>query len=102
MSNHPNPYEPPRQEVGLGQVSGDFKQRGGCLTAFLVLMFIANPITALVYLLGTELLHKGLPNAPEWAFPTLALMATGQLACAIGIWFWQKWGVYGSFVLAAI
>jgi hypothetical protein len=101
MSNDPNPYAPP-QEAGLGQVHGEHKQRGGCLTAFLVLMFIANPITALFYLFGTEILHKGLPNAPEWMFPVLAVLASAQLVCAIGMWTWRKWGVYGSFTLAAL
>lgn len=77
-------------------------ERGGCLTAFLVLMMIANPLVGLFYILGGDLLRRGMPDAPRWALPVLAVGAFVQFACAIGIWSWRRWGVYGSCAMALV
>jgi len=71
------------------------RKRGGCLTTFLILMLIANPLTGLYYLLAGSTVRQSLPNLPAWAIPVLALLAFANLVFALAIWKWKKWGVYG-------
>ena len=70
-------------------------QRHGCLTAYLIFMMIANAGTALVYLLAADTFRRNLPNAPSWTFPLLIAMGCFNLACAVGLWLWKKWGFWG-------
>jgi hypothetical protein len=73
----------------------DVKSRHGCLTAWLVLMIIANSATALMYLLGSGAIRQTLPNMPGWAFPVLIVMSLFNLVCAIALFQWKKWGFWG-------
>jgi hypothetical protein len=98
----PSSYKPPGEPAMGYAYDRDNKNRGGCLTAFLALMMIANPLVALVYIVGADFIRKGMPNAPDWAFPVLAVMGFANFACAIGIFKWFKWGVFGAVGLAAI
>jgi hypothetical protein len=101
--NQPPPSYQPPGEPALGYAwNPTHRQRGGCLTAFLVLMMIANPIIALVYVFGQDFIKKGMPHAPDWAFPVLTVAGLVNLVFAIGIWNWKKWGVIGSITMAAI
>ena len=74
---------------------GDAKSRHGCLTAWLVLMIIMNSAGALMYLLGSEAIRQGYPNAPGWAFPVLLVFTLFNLVCAIALYRWKKWGFWG-------
>lgn len=99
----PSSYVPPGEPGMMGFAYDDTnKKRGGCLTAFVVLMLIANPITALVYVAGADMVKRGLPHAPDWAFPVLALLGVVNTVSAVGIWLWKKWGVYGVVGTAAV
>lgn len=80
----------------------DGKQRHGCLTAFLVLMVIANAASALMYLLGSAAIRQNFPSAPAWAFPVLAVMGIVNVVCAIALFQWKKWGFFGFLVTSAI
>lgn len=71
------------------------RKRGGCLTAFLVLMLIANPLTGLYYLFAGSTVRQALPSMPGWVIPVLALFALANFVFALGMWNWKKWGVYG-------
>jgi hypothetical protein len=71
------------------------KQRHGCLTAWLILMIIANSLTALMYLFGSQAVRQQFPNAPHWAFPVLTILGLVNLACAIALFRWKKWGFFG-------
>jgi hypothetical protein len=77
------------------------KQRHGCLTAWLVLMIIANSGTALVYLLGSAAIKQTLPSAPAWCFPLLAVLGLLNVVCAVALLQWRKWGFFG-FVVSAL
>ena len=77
------------------------RRRGGCLTAFLLAMMIINPLVAILYLAAGSLVQKGLPDAPSWAIPVLGIFCIVNLACAIALWRWKRWGFYG-FVVSAI
>jgi hypothetical protein len=71
------------------------KQRHGCLTAYLVLAIIANSATALIYLFGAAAIKRSAPNMPDWAFPVLIVLVLFNLACAVALLRWKKWGFWG-------
>ncbi|MCB0384414.1 MAG: hypothetical protein KDD43_03405 [Bdellovibrionales bacterium] len=77
-------------------------KRGGWLTAFLILMFIANPLTAIGYFLFPSALVAAFPKATEGMVIGLGMMATLNTVFAAGIWFWKKWGVYGFYASAGV
>lgn len=64
------------------------------MTAWLILMIIANSLTALTYLFGSGAIQQQFPNAPGWAFPVLAVLGIVNLVCAIALFAWKKWGLY--------
>lgn len=66
-------------------------KRSGCLTAFLVLAMIGNPILALIRWAMAGDLPSDLASL---AVIGGALNMAG-LVFAIGVWKWKKWGVYG-------
>src|SRR6266478_76589 len=78
------------------------KERHGCLTAYLVLAIIANAATALLYLFGAEAIKRSTPNIPDWAFPVLIVLVLFNLACAIALLRWKRWGFWGLVASAAV
>lgn len=73
----------------------DAKSRHGCLTAWLVVMIVANSGTALLYILGSDAIRRTLPNAPGWAFPVLIVCSLFNLVCSIALFQWRRWGFWG-------
>jgi hypothetical protein len=71
------------------------KQRHGCLAAWLVLMIIANSLTALVYLIAGGKIKSILPNAPTWALATLVVTSVCNVVFAVALFQWKKWGFFG-------
>ena len=71
------------------------RKRGSCLTAFLVLMLIVNPLAGLYYLFASSTLRQSLPTLPGWVIPILAIATIANFVFAIAIWKWRKWGMYG-------
>ena len=71
------------------------KQRHGCLTTWLILMIIANSITALMYLLNSQAIRQASPGLPSWLFPVLIIVCIFNLICTIALFKWQKWGFWG-------
>jgi len=80
----------------------DGKQRHGCLTAWLVVMIIANSATALMYLLGSAAIKQNFPSAPGWTFPVLAVMGIVNVVCAVVLFQWKKWGFFGFIATSAV
>jgi len=81
------------------------KHRHGCLTAWLIVMLVANSATTVFYLVGTESIRRAFPTAPAWTFPIMALAGIFNLVCAIALFKWKKWGFWGfcaSSVIALI
>jgi hypothetical protein len=72
------------------------KKRHGCLTAWLVLMIVANSASALWYVLRSETIRRSLPNAPGWALPVLIVVSLFNVVCAGTLLQWKKWGFRGS------
>jgi hypothetical protein len=71
------------------------KQRHGCLTAWLILMIIANSLTSLAFFMGSQSVRLNFPMAPPWAFPVLGALGVINLVCAIALFKWKKWGFFG-------
>ena len=78
------------------------KKRGGCITAFLILMFIANPLMSIYYLMAGDTVKQALPSIPDWAIPVLAIFGLINLGLAIAVWNWKKIGIYGFWATAII
>lgn len=71
------------------------KRRHGCLTAWLILLIVANSLSALMYLFAKNLIMNAAPSAPEWTFPVYAGLGIVNVICAIALARWKKWGFYG-------
>ena len=67
----------------------DAKQRHWCLTAWLILMIIANSIIVLSRLKAVTI-KSSLPNAPHpWTF------AIANIFFLVALFYWKKWGFFG-------
>ena len=84
------------------EVVASGKNRHGCLTAYLIVMIIANSLTGLLYLFGADAIKERLPNMPNWAFPVLIAIAIINLICAFALFRWKKWGFWGFCISTAI
>jgi hypothetical protein len=78
------------------------KKRHGCLTAYLVVAIILNSATALLYLFGAAAIKRSSPHIPDWAFLVLIALVLFNLACAIALLRWKKWGFWGLVASAAV
>ena len=78
------------------------KKRGFWLTACLILMFIANPLTAFMYFSAPDLIVSTQPKATIGIVYALGVMSVINFAIAVGIWSWKKYAVYGMYASVAI
>ena len=78
------------------------KTRGFWLSAFLILMFIANPVTAFTYFSSSDVIIQAYPKITITMIYFLGSMTVVNVVLAIGVWNWKKWGVYGFYIVAAI
>lgn len=76
------------------------KKRGGCLTAFIVVMLVANIGMSLYYVVTTSGFSETSLIVPAWTIPTLVFIGLLNIGFAIAIWNWNKIGVYGFWVNA--
>ena len=75
------------------------KSRHGCVTAWLVLMIIANSLTGLIYLLVPENISKLLPGeVPSLFFLVLGLIGISNVVFSMALFRWKLWGFYGFIV----
>ena len=85
----------PLFDTAMESNTAEAKQRHWCLTTWLILMIIANSLTALVYLIASRTIKSNLPNTPDWAMPTLAVVCIANVAFSIVLFQWKKWGFFG-------
>jgi hypothetical protein len=78
------------------------KQRHGCLTAWLVMMIIANALTAVATPLLSGFIQKTLPNYPTWTIWPLTLIGVLNIAFVIALFNWKMWGFHGFASVAVI
>ncbi len=83
------------EETPIPESTTQGKQRHGCLTAYLVVMIIANAAVAVMYLIGKEGIKQALPQMEDWVFPVLIGVGIFNLVCAIALFRWKKWGFWG-------
>jgi hypothetical protein len=69
------------------------RERGGCLTAWLILVLIANALIAFYYLTSTSALQQVYPVSSV-IFLLLAVIGAVNVVSAIGLWTWHRWGFY--------
>jgi hypothetical protein len=75
------------------------KQRHGCLTAFLVLMIIANSAVALIYLFAGDTVSKNVPGGISSTM--LILLAVGgilNVIFSVMLLRWKKIGFWGFII----
>jgi hypothetical protein len=78
------------------------KQRHGCVTAWLVLMIIANSVTALVYLFAGDTVAQNLPGEVSTTrLMLLALMGIGNVIFSVFLLKWKMLGFWG-FIATSI
>jgi mannose/fructose/N-acetylgalactosamine-specific phosphotransferase system component IIB len=81
---------------------GSVRTRSGCLTAYLILMLIANLIAGFFYFIAnTELRHR-LPSKYEWLIPLMGFLCFANIVFAIALLNWKKWGLFGAIVCSII
>ncbi|MTI19844.1 hypothetical protein E1176_02295 [Fulvivirga sp. RKSG066] len=82
------------------------KQRHGCVTAWLVLMIIANSLTAVSYLFISDTISQNLPEPiPQPMIITLAILSIVNLVLAIMLFQWKKWAFWafaGTSLIALV
>ena len=72
------------------------KQRHGCVTAWLVLMIIANSLTAILYLFASDMITKNLPgNVSTAMIILLGVIGIGNVIFSVFLFQWKKIGFWG-------
>jgi hypothetical protein len=69
------------------------KQRHGCLTAYLIVMIIANALVGLSYIFGGGA-FADYSNYPTWIILVLGIISFANVAGAVALFLWKKWGFY--------
>ena len=77
-------------------------KRGGWLTAYLVLMFIANSSSSYSYFVNANTIIELVPKAGLGIIYFLGAISLFNVILTAGVWFWRKWGVYGFYSVAVI
>ena len=78
------------------------KQRHGCVTAWLILMIIANSLTAILYLFAGDIVAQNFPGGiSNSILILLAIFGIGNVIFSILLFKWKKIGFWG-FLLTSI
>jgi len=78
------------------------KKRGGLLTAWLILMLIANAGTAAYYFLFGSLVTALLPTIPFWAIYVLGVGSLLNFAFTIFLFKWKRWAFFAFCGMAGV
>lgn len=70
------------------------KKRGVLLTLWLILMFVFNGLTALLYLLGGGFIASVLPTIPMWAIYSFGIFSLLNFVFTIFLFIWKKWAFF--------
>jgi hypothetical protein len=78
------------------------KQRNGCVTAWLIIMIIANSWSAILYLFAGDMVAKNIPNGiSNPMLILLAILGLVNVVSSILLFKWEKIGFWG-FVITSI
>lgn len=78
------------------------KWRHGCVTAWLILMTVANALNALVTPLSAAVLQPTTPGFPVWVVWPIALLSILNVIFALALLSWKKWGFFGFVATSLI
>ncbi|MEP7290920.1 MAG: hypothetical protein ABI835_04010 [Chloroflexota bacterium] len=78
------------------------QERGGCLTAWLAVMLLANAAAGVSYIVGISTMQQVYPNVSSVIFLLLAGLAVVNLVSVYGLWTWKKWGFYLFIATASV
>ena len=78
------------------------KQRHGCVTAWLILMIIANSLTAILYLFAGDMVAQNFPDGVSNSMLILlAILGIGNVIFSILLFKWKKIG-FGGLLITSI
>jgi hypothetical protein len=77
------------------------KQRHGCVTAWLILIIVANGLTAVSMPNLMNMIKQYQPNMPDWVLWPLVICALLNVVFAFALFKWKRWGFYGFLLTAA-
>jgi hypothetical protein len=77
------------------------KERHGCLTAWLIMMIIANSVVSLIYVANLFGAGNTL-NLSVWTLLILIILSLCGVLCAIFLFRWKKLGFWGYCVMAVL
>ena len=75
------------------------RKRGVWLTAFLVLMVIANTLSVFNYFLNPDMVITAFPNISLGLVYLLGGVCLLNVFLAIGTWMWKKRAIYGFYIV---
>ena len=78
------------------------RKRSFWLSAFLILMFITNPLTAFSYFAYPEALAQTYPLLTVPIIYFIGALAILNTFLVVAIWSWKKVGVYGIYITMTI
>lgn len=84
------------------EVNIEERKRGFWLSAFLILMFIVNPLSAAMYFLAPETILALYPSASVVLIYFLGVMCLLNVVFAINIWRWKKIGIQAFYGIVAL
>ncbi len=75
------------------------KQRHGCVTAWLILMIVANSLTAITYFLASNVIVQNFPgNITQTKVYLLAILGSFNVLFAVMLMKWKKAGFIGYII----
>ena len=98
MEGGPNVFE----RAGPPSDGDPQRARGGCLTAMLVAMIVANSATAVLYFADPVAISQGSANFSEEIGLLLGVCAVVNAALAVMVFQWRRVGMYGIAVTATL
>ena len=75
------------------------RKRGFWLTAFLVLMVIANALSVFVYFVNPDMIITEFPKISLELAYLLGSVCLFNVFLAINIWMWKKLAIYGFYIV---
>ena len=75
------------------------RKRGFWLTAFLVLMVIANALSVFVYFVNPDMIITAFPKISLELAYLLGSVCLFNVFLAINIWMWKKLAIYGFYIV---
>ncbi len=85
-----------------GEASVNTRKRGWLLSTFLILAFIANPVTAYMYFNHPEIIAGDSIKANDGISIFFGFMCIINVIVASAIWAWRKIGVYSLYLVVLL